>query len=173
MRILRFIIRFPSQLPGILASYRAEIKSAEALDLGKMPDREVMGQVRQLVFGAGRRFMNYDFMIIAVIHITYQMLGTLLDRYFGDESEQVRSELVSGVTGNVTMETNKRIWDLAQKAKASPTDSAAARRLSGSELRTELERTADGRELIAALNQFLQEYRSSRGPDGHSLSDLE
>lgn len=158
LRLLRFMTSFPSRLPGILDLYRREITAAEALDLEKMSDTEVMKEVNRLVFGACGRFLNYDFLIIAVIGISYQMLGTLLDRYFGDESEEVRSKLVSGVTGNATMETNKRIWDLAAKAKARPTVSAALRRFTGPELRPELQQTQDGRDFLADLDQFLREY---------------
>lgn len=158
VRLLRFMTGFPSRLPGILERYRTEIKAAEALDLEKMSDSEVTRQVNRLVFTGGRQFLNYDFLIIAVIGISFQMLGTLLGRYFGNESEEVRSKLVSGVTGNATMETNKRIWDLAAKAKASPALSSALRRLSGAELRTELRQSQEGRDFLADLDEFLREY---------------
>ncbi len=158
VRYLRFMLWFPRQLPGIVAHYREEIKAIESLPLDSLPDREIVERIRNLVFGKASRLLNYDFLMIALIGITYQMLGSLLHRYFGEETEAVRSTLISGVTGNVTMESNKRIWDLAQLAKASPAVSAALRRYSGGELRAQLEQTQEGQEFLAALDRFLSEY---------------
>jgi phosphohistidine swiveling domain-containing protein len=158
IRLIRFMLRFPAQLPGIVSHYREEIKAIESLRLDTMPDREIVRRIRDLVFGTASRLLNYDFLMIALIGITYQMLGSLLQRYFGEESEEVRSTLLSGVTGNVTMEGNKRIWDLAQLAKASPTVSAALRQYSSSEVRTQLEQTREGKDFLVALDRFLGEY---------------
>ncbi len=86
-----------------------------------LSDSEIMARVHTLLFTHASKLLNYDFLMIALIGITYQMLGSLLERYYGADSEQVRAKLISGVTGNMTMGTNKKIWTLAQEAKRSPT----------------------------------------------------
>src|SRR5207244_8135847 len=93
-------------------------------------DQDIVQRSRRLAFSTPSAMLNYDFLMIALIGLTYQTLGSLLRRYFGEESEQVRSKLISGVTGNVTMETNKRLWDLAQSAKSSPCVSRGLRQAS-------------------------------------------
>lgn len=118
-RLLGFLTGFPKQLPGLLAAYHVEIEKFNALPFEKMPDGEIMTRVRDLLQAHASKLLNYDFLMIALIGITYQTLGSLLERYYGEESEQVRARLISGVTGNVTMETNKKLWDLAQEAKKS------------------------------------------------------
>jgi pyruvate,water dikinase len=158
LRLLRFLTGFPSKLPGIVARYRSEIKAFEAIDLQSASDREIVERLRELALGTGRRFLSYDFLMIAMIGLTYQTLGTLLARYFGDDSEEVRSKLVSGVTGNVTMQTNKKIWDLGRVAKRSVSVSDALRRYEGEPLRAQLAETADGRAFLAELDGFLAEY---------------
>jgi len=127
-RLLRFMVSFPNRLPGLVAHYRAEVAKVAALPVEHTPDEELVARLRDLVFGAASRLLNYDFLMIALIGRTYQMLGTLLERHFGDETEELRSKLVSGVTGNVTMETNKALWDLAQVARTSPAVSDVLRR---------------------------------------------
>ncbi len=157
-RLLRFMTGFPSKLPLLISQYRDKIKEVESLRIETLSDSEIVARIRTLVLGDASRLLSYDFLMIALIGLTYQMLGTLLEKYFGDESEQVRAKLISGVTGNVTMETNKRIWDLAQVAKASPVVSSALRNSSGAALRAQLESSAEGLDFLAALNHFLAEY---------------
>jgi len=157
-RMLRFMVSFPDKLPGLIARYRAEVAEVAAIPLETTPDGEIVGHIRELVFGTASRLLNYDFLVMALVGRTYQMLGTLLERYFGEDTEEVRGKLISGVTGNVTMETNKHLWDLAQVAKASPTVTDLLRRYSGREVRAQLEQTPEGRAFLDELEHFLSEY---------------
>jgi len=157
-RMLRFMVGFPDKLPGLIARYRAEVAEVAAIPLETTPDGEIVAHIRELVFGTASRLLNYDFLMIAVIDITYQMLGRLLERYFGEDTEELRGKLISGVTGNVTMEGNKALWDLAQVAKASPAVTDLLRRYSGREVRAQLEQTPEGRAFLDALEHFLSEY---------------
>jgi len=102
--------------------------------------------------------LNYDFLMIALVRKAYQMLGRLLEPYFDESTEELRSKLISGMTGNVTMETNKHLWDLAQKAKASPTVTDLLRRYGEEEARKQLEQTPEGQAFLDALERFLSEY---------------
>ena len=157
-RMLRFMVSFPDRLPGLIDRYRAEVAEADLLPLDTTSDRDIVACIRNLVFGGASRLLNYDFLMIAVIGITYQVLGTLLQRYFGEDTEQLRGRLISGVTGNVTMETNKHLWDLAQVAKDSPTVTDVLRRYSEQEAMANLEQTAEGRDFLDALERFLSAY---------------
>jgi pyruvate,water dikinase len=157
-RLLRFMVGFPDRLPGLVTRYRAEVAQVAALPVEHISDGELVAHVRDLVFGTASRLLNYDFLMIALIGRTYQLLGTLLERYFGEETEELRSKLVSGVTGNVTMETNKALWDLAQVAKASPTVSDLLRRYSEREVWAHLEQTPEGQGFLDELERFLSQY---------------
>jgi phosphohistidine swiveling domain-containing protein len=157
LRLLRFMTDFPARLPKIVGRYRTEIREVEALQLDKGSDKQLVEHIGELVLGSASRLLNYDFLMIAMIGITYQMLGTLLERYFGKESERVRAGLISGVTGNVTMEANKRIWDLAQIVKSSPNLSAILR-TNDRDVRQKLQEVPEGRAFLVELNGFLKEY---------------
>jgi pyruvate,water dikinase len=157
-RLLRFMNAFPKQLPALIDSYRAAIDELNHAPIETMPDREILARIRSLLFDHASKLLNYDFLMIALIGITYQMLGSLLERYYGDDTEQIRARLISGVTGNVTMETNKRIWNLAQEAKQSAVVSAALRADATPGVRAKLSESGDGRVFLAALDAFLEQY---------------
>lgn len=157
-RLLRFMTGFPKQLPALVAAYQLEIERFNALSFETLSEREIMAHIRSLVFNHASKLLNYDFLMIALIGITYQMLGSLLERYYGDETEQVRAKLISGVTGNVTMETNKKIWNLAQDAKRSATVRAVLASAQNQRLREPLEADGDGRIFLAELDAFLEQY---------------
>lgn len=158
-RLLRFMVTFPNQLPKILEGYRVEVRAAEQKDVAAMSDAQIVKQVRELIFGTANRMLSADFLAIALIGVTYRELASLLQGYFGDETETVRGKLISGVTGNVTMEANKRLWDLAQVAKRSPTVTQVIQKPGFStSMRAELEQTPEGREFLRALDDFLREF---------------
>jgi pyruvate,water dikinase len=158
LRLLRFMVSFPAQLPGVVARYRHGINDFMALDLSTLSDREIVNRAMALGLNTAGALLNYDFLMIALIGITYQTLGTLLERYYGADSEEVRSKLISGVTGNVTMETNKRLWDLAQTAKRSPAVADALRHADVSTLRAQLAQSAESAAFLAELQRFLDEF---------------
>lgn len=157
-RLLRLMLTLPNQLPGLVAEYRAAIDRANTAPLDNISDAEISEQIRTLVFDHASKLLDYDFLMIALIGLSYQTLGTLLTRYYGDDSEQVRAKLVSGVTGNVTMETNKQLWDLAQAAKRDPQVASVLRQSAPSEDRAQLEESSGGRAFLTQLDQFLAAY---------------
>jgi phosphohistidine swiveling domain-containing protein len=157
-RMVRFLLRFPKQLPDIIARYRAEVAQASALPLENMSDQEILTRIEDLAFNTASRLVGHDWLLIASTGVTYQALGALLEPYFGEETEEIRGKLISGVTGNVTMETNKAIWDLAQQAKALPTVVDVLQRYSDGDVEAQLEQSPEGRTFLGALNRFLAAY---------------
>jgi phosphohistidine swiveling domain-containing protein len=157
-RLLRFLATFRNQLPDVVAQHRAGVASLEAQSLAHTPEAELVASARRLIFGSTRRLLDYDFLLIALTGLSYQMLGTLLERYGAGDSEEVRAKLISGVTGNVTMETNKHLWDLAQVAKASPAVTDLLRTHDADEVVDRLEQMEEGKAFLQALDLFLNEY---------------
>ncbi len=157
-RMLRFMVRFPRQLPGVLATYRAEINRAEEFPYQMATDAEICEQIYRLPFEYANKLLNNDFLMIAVIGRSYRLLGALLKRFYQAETDEVVAKLISGVTGNVTMETNKRLWDLAQIARSKPTVSAILRSNGSIQARELLKNTGEGREFIQAMDRFLDEF---------------
>jgi pyruvate,water dikinase len=157
-RLLKLMRSLHRLLPRVVASYRGEIAELERLPVTELSEPELVRGIRRLVFRTASRLLDYDFLLIALVGVMYQTLGSLLERYFGDESEEMRARLVSGVTGNATMETNKRLWDLAQAARASEVVSGELRGSEAGEVVQRLAGTPQGRAFIAELERFLAEY---------------
>jgi pyruvate,water dikinase len=158
IRMLRFMVLFPKRLPGIIERYHVEIDEVNAFVVEEASAEEIVARLRGLVFETVSRLMNYDFLMIALTGRTYELLEAMLEPYYGAETEEVVARLISGLTGNATMETNKRIWDLAQEAKVSETVSELLRNGDPQEIMARLEETADGRDFLKKLNHFLEGY---------------
>jgi pyruvate,water dikinase len=157
-RLLRLLVIFPDLLPELVTQHRAKVADSLALSLEELSDGEIIAEIRDLVFGTASRLLDHDFLMIAFVGITYQVVGTLLERYFGEDTEELRGKLISGVTGNVTMESNKHLWDLAQMAKAEPAVDALVRAFEGEDLMARLKRNQEAGPFMEALELFLGEY---------------
>jgi len=157
-RMIRFMTRFPKQLPDLIEHYRNEVSAVNSLPLEDVSDVQIMQHINELVFGIASRLLNYDFLMIAVIGRAYRLLNTILARSFGEEADELCARLITGVTGNITMETNKKMWDLAQKGKASPIVCNLLRMDNKHEFRTHLAIFSEGQSFLQELDGFLMEY---------------
>ena len=155
---LRFMIRFPKQMPDLIANYQDQVTTLEAVPLEEASDQRLIDTVRELVFDDASPLVNYDFLMIVVIRRNYELLGTFLESSFGERTEELKAKLVSGVTGNVTMETNKHLWDLAQTAKASPEVTRILRETDDQEVGAALRDMPEAAPFREHLDTFLSEY---------------
>jgi phosphohistidine swiveling domain-containing protein len=157
-RILRFMVRFPKQLPGLLSNYQADIARVDEYPCEIAPAAEICDQISRLCFEQASRLINYDFLMIAVIGRSYRVLGALLKRYYQADTEELVAKLISGVTGNITMETNKRLWDLAQIARSTPAVGAVIRENDLLHARIILQKSDEGLKFLKAMDQFIDEF---------------
>jgi phosphohistidine swiveling domain-containing protein len=157
-QLILFMVTFPRQLPRWVSRYQAEVAEIAALPLDEMSDEEIAARIQKLVFGTVSRLLNYDFLMISLCNRTYENLGRFLKPYFEESTHELRIKLISGVTGNATVETNKALWDLAQKAKASPIVTDLLRRYDAGQVGAQLEQTPDGRAFLTALDDFLRVF---------------
>jgi pyruvate,water dikinase len=152
------MLRFPKELGQVLEHYREEVETFQRSDPSQLSDVEIAGQIRKMVFGTSDRLLSIDFLMIVVIGVAYQILGTFLEKVVGENAEMIRARLISGVSGNVTMETNTRLWDLSQVASASASVSEMIKSNEPAALQTQLSTISEGREFLKALDAFLKEY---------------
>jgi pyruvate,water dikinase len=157
-RLLRFMIRFPRQLPGMLAAYQAEIDLVEEYPYQIADEAEICQQIYRLPFEYANKLLNYDFLMIAVIGRSYRLLGAMLKRFYKADTEEVVAKLISGVTGNITMETNKHLWDLAQIARSDTSIGEILRGNGATQARILLQNSEAGQKFIQAMDQFLDEF---------------
>jgi pyruvate,water dikinase len=102
---------------------------------------------------------NHAYSIIAA-EISRQLLTSITRAWLGDEDEQLATTLLSGLTGNVTVETNRALWRIAVSVRGH------------SQLRQALKAPLhdDWREQFAALpagSAFLSDLHAFLGSYGH------
>jgi pyruvate,water dikinase len=158
VRMLRFMVLFPKRLPGIIDRYHAEIDEANAFDVDRATDEEIVTRIRGLVFETISRLMNYDFLLIAMTGRTYELLEGVLAPHYGQETEAAVAKLISGLSGNATMETNMQLWDLAQEAKRSDEVSQVIRTGDAHQALAQLRESAAGRTFLERLDHFMHGY---------------
>ncbi|MGD8586481.1 MAG: PEP/pyruvate-binding domain-containing protein, partial [Chloroflexota bacterium] len=156
--MLRFMVLFPKRLPGILERYHAEIDEANAFDVDEATDEEIVTRIRGLVFETISRLMNYDFLLIAMTGRTYELLEGVLAPHYGKETEAAVAKLISGLSGNATMETNMHLWDLAQEARRSDEVSQVIRTSDAQQAMQQLAKSAAGRTFLEKLDHFMRGY---------------
>lgn len=120
VRMLRFWRQFKRQLPDLLSQFRAGVDALDALPLDSTSEEEIVAQIRDMVFQGAARLLNGDFLLIALAGTFNRITLRILQRYFADEAPEIFNGLITGVTGNVIMETNKLLWTLAQQARSNP-----------------------------------------------------
>ena len=155
---LRFMIRFPKQMPGLLETYHDLLNKAAEIPVEEASDKELIGAVRELSFEGASPLLDSDFLMIGVLGRTYDMLGIFLEPIFGAETEEMQAKLISGVTGNVVMESNKRLWDLAQSAKRSPEVVRMLREYDEKQVEFALRKIPEAQPFLDQLDEFLAEY---------------
>ncbi len=155
LRMLRFWRQFKQQLPDLLAGFRADVAALDALFLDSTPDDAIIKQIQQTVFTGASRLLNGDFLLIALAGTFNRLAIRILRRYYDADAPEILNNLITGVTGNVIMETNKLLWSLAQQANnnadvrqallASDSDSSLSR----------LKETAAGERFLTELQETI------------------
>ena len=158
VRMLRIMYRFPERLASIISEYQGEIGELQSLPIDSASDEELVTRIREKVFGASSTLLGYDFLLIAITGLSYQVLGSFLERFAGEDTEMLRARLISGVDGNMTMETNLRLWDLAEAAKREPEVVQALNRSSTPSRSTDFTELPGDSQFAIELHKFLQDY---------------
>ena len=158
VRMLRIMYRFPERLADIISEYQGEIAELQSLPIDSASDEELVTRIREKVFGASSILLGYDFLLIAITGLSYQVLGSFLERFAGEDTEMLRARLISGVDGNMTMETNLRLWDLAEVAKREPEVVQALKRGSTPGSATTFAELPGDSQFAVEFDKFLQAY---------------
>lgn len=166
VHMLRYLRRFQRELPGLLAGFRAEIEALDAMPLDSLTDEDIVQHIETAVFQETSRLLNGDFLLIALAGTFNRIVQRILNRYYAQKAPEILNGLITGVTGNVIMETNKLLWELAQKGRISPEVKKALLLDDSQEARSLLAKSAAGL-------QFLQEMQKILDVCGHREMHLD
>ncbi len=90
--------------------------------------------------------------------ITLQMLRGMTRAWLGDQDGQLTVTLLSGLTGNKTVETNRALWRLAASTRGNGALKQGIAEASDGNWRERLDEIPGGVEFLAGFGAFLQSY---------------
>lgn len=156
--MLRTVDNLPRRLQPVIARYYEELRHHAARDTAAMSDDELALAARQLALEILPPLVAYDFLLIAALSFAQQLIDVALARAELPDPDRVRGQLMSGVTGNLTMQTNNALWQLAQVARRLPGVVEAVTDGPDEALLERVRAAPDGPAFNAALDDFLAEY---------------
>jgi phosphohistidine swiveling domain-containing protein len=156
LHLIRFTRRLKYEVPSLLAGYHQKIERIKALNVKEMSDAELLASVRRISFSGAGPLLNNDFLLIAAIGLHRRLLETVLRPAFGDRSADLVNNLLSGVCGNVIMDTNNLVWELAQTARAKAEVLHTIQAASPSEALRELNKLPQAEPFLAQLAGVLE-----------------
>ncbi|MFN2115648.1 MAG: PEP/pyruvate-binding domain-containing protein [Anaerolineae bacterium] len=158
VNMLRAAQSLPGEVADAVAGYYADLADIESHDTYAMTLTEIADDIKRLALDVLPPLVAWDFLLIVALGFVHRLVESMVDRSGLPDAELLRGQLMSGVTGNLTMQTNKRLWQLAQSARSAPAVAAAL--LEGPEV-TVLERVRaeeGGQEFLDQLGEFLSQY---------------
>jgi rifampicin phosphotransferase len=137
----------------LLVSYREQLEELAAREPRSLTWPELLGTVREvlappaIVIELRRRYLPRPLLAAGALRLVLGLLG-VADRF---------GVLLSGAD-NVTLETNRKLEDLAATIRATPMLTAAFACHDPGSLPVAMRETAEGRAFLAALDAFLAAY---------------
>jgi phosphohistidine swiveling domain-containing protein len=102
-----------------LPAFRSAVQQDAATRWGELPTAVLLAARREQAARLEPMLDNHARAIVAA-DLTLQVLGGICRRWLGDDSGELLLRLLSGLTGNLTVETNRALWRLAQLGEQSP-----------------------------------------------------
>ena len=156
-RLMRFTRGFRREFPALLAAYHSEISRIEDLQLEKLSDGELLANVRHICYEGAGPLLNNDFLLIVASGVYRTLLARVLQPAFGDSTADLINNLLCGVSGNVIMDTNNLIWELAQTARGDPSVARSILETDPADIMQALKKLPQSAAFLAQLDQLLQE----------------
>ncbi len=150
--------RLPRQYPQVIAEFYRRVDKAAAADPRAMDDLEIIVAVRHLGIDVVRPLVAHDFLLIVALGFVERILGAMVARSGLPDAEALTGALMSGVTGNVTMETNKALWRLAEEARENPEVARAITDAPAADVARRLESIPGAGEFRSAFDDFLARF---------------
>lgn len=152
---------FEGMLPGFLR----EIELLKNKDLDRLRNTELVTYIYQAQ-KLGAEYFKYQTISMSLAENLYKNLSRMLAKWLKKGDLSLCSKLVSGFPGNLTVETNNDVWNLANELKKTP---RLDTRLKSSSIRDFLSFAAEdqeGKDFLVVLHEFLEKH-------GHKYSNMD
>lgn len=155
VRMLREARRLPREISLVVDDYYAALAHYPSIDLAARDDEQLVADLRVVAVDLLTPLVETDFLLIGVLGFAHRVLERAVARAGVGDPLAVRGQLMSGVTGNVTMETNKALWRLAESARRHPAVAAAITDGPEDEIPDRIAPLPGGPEFLEDLSAFL------------------
>jgi len=156
--MLRAVRTLPRRLPRVIAGFYAGLERYGASDPETLSDEEIARNVNEVVLQVLPPLVEYDFLLIAALAFAQRLSDAAVARSGVPDPDRICGQLMSGITGNLTMQTNKELWQLAQTARLLPGVADAIADGPDGALLERVRAAPGGKAFIEALESFLAEY---------------
>ena len=111
-------------------------------------------RARDLIY----EYVEIHLLSLLFANLSYQLLGTALQRWVGDHDHHLRAALTSAPTQNRTVAGHKALWKLAALAQQIPAVNEAILARDEAPTRAQLAELPESAPFVDALDAFLDEY---------------
>ncbi|MFQ5857349.1 MAG: PEP/pyruvate-binding domain-containing protein, partial [Anaerolineae bacterium] len=125
-RVLNLVRTTHREWERLLPPFVATVRQESTRTWETLPTAEILEGIARQEVQAAALLANHSASIIAA-EISLQMLQGLTRAWLGDVDGRLATTLLSGLTGNVTVETNRALWRLAASGRNNGDLSAALR----------------------------------------------
>jgi len=158
LRLAREARSLPAEVRTVVERYHAALEPYRSHDLQVLEGVALARDLRRVAIDLLAPLVAYDFLLIAVLGFAQRVLEATARRSGAGDPLHLRGRLMSGVTGNVTMETNKALWRLAAEARREPEVMAALQTAPEAEALALVRALPGGEGFVAALDAFLADH---------------
>lgn len=142
---------------SMLPKYLTELKKHKKIEVKKLTSLELLSYIRDIL-DLAKAYFQLQLSSVSVAEALYNMLISLMKKWIGDEDLSLSSRLVSGLPGNLTVQTNNEIWNLTEVIESSPHLRKELLQTTIPEFLRGLDYSPDGKVFKDKLTNFLLDY---------------
>ncbi len=156
-RVLKLLIVNKKEWDKIVIPFENEMRQKAKTDWDSFSTKDLLHTQDNLEKSINVLLCNHSKSLITA-RISLEILQSVTKKWFNDDNKNIATLLISGLTGNKTVETNHNLWFLAQKTKKYPKLSEFISRGIKENWREEIMQLKGGEDTLAEIDDFLKIY---------------
>ena len=155
--VLKIVLTSHRQWERLLPSFMAAVEQESALAWETLPTAAILEGITRHEAQSAALMANHAEASIAAEPLV-QILQKLTRAWLGDKDGQIAITLLSGLTGNKTVETNRALWRLAASTRGNDGLRHAIAAAGAGNWREPIALAPGGADFLAGFDAFLQAY---------------
>jgi pyruvate,water dikinase len=155
--VINIVLTSHRQWERLLPPFIAAVEQESALDWETMPTAAILEGITRHEVQTAALMANHAAASIAAEPLV-QILQKLTHAWLGDKDGQIAITLLSGLTGNKTVETNRALWRLAVSTRGNDALRQAIAAAGAGGWREPIALASGGAAFLAGFDAFLQAY---------------